>query len=624
LKNTAQNLQVILGSHVHVPYGAGDGEFEKAYSLKLKPFISALYKFPRIQGTLHCSGVFLNWVDRVYPECTMSIDDLVSRRQVELLGGGFYEPQFTLIPLQDKIGQVEMLTTYLRKRFGRKPQGCWLPALSWEQNLVGPLLSCGMAYTFLTEDRFRLAGLSGEDLYAPCLSEDQGKLISVFPISRSLEALFGPGEDPSVPFVEALSSLAKELPDAVSRVAAVFPDPCRSMDSSGEAELYWYRFFQGLADSSFDFTTPGRFIKGRRGLRKAYFPGSADRQYLVDYPEANGIYAKMVFSHMLINQLRGDKARKHTALEELWKAQGYDAFCPAESGGVYRGDLRKSAFRSMLEAEKITRENGNFIPCLMNFDFDLDNEDEYLFQGEYINCYVRLEGAGLFELDYLPRSWNYLDTFAHPRDQPSGFSDLILPASLGAGDLALAETFNGPGIRRCAGERFQAGDMDKVRCKARFILPEKDQGPFRSIRMEKGYQLRKDTLTVTYSLRNSGEEEENFCFVPMAELSFPGDGEEYQRITSGGAGIPPVPAEGAGLSGVKSVKFHDIKNEVILTLEADKVFDGRIIPVYCQIPGEEKLPGRGAYQSTRVIPLFKVRLPPGESWKLAFSLKFTK
>jgi hypothetical protein len=622
LKNTAQNLQIILGSHVHVPYGAGDAEFEKAYSLRLKPFVSALYKFPRIQGTLHCSGAFLNWVDRVYPECTMSIDDLVSRKQVELLGGGFYEPQFTLIPLQDKIGQVEMLTTYLRKRFGKKPQGCWLPALSWDQNLVGPLLSCGMAYTFLEEDRFRVAGLSGEDLYAPCLSEDQGKLISVFPISRSLEDLFSPGDRASAPFVAALLKLAGELPDAASRVVTVFPDPCRSMGSSGEAELYWHRFFQGLAESSLSFTTPGRFIKGRRGLRRAYFPGSTDRQYLIEYPEANGIYAKMVFSHMLINQLRGDKARKHTALEELWKAQGYDAFRPAESGGVYRGELRKSAFRSMLEAEKITRENGSFIPCLMNFDFDLDNEDEYLFQGEWINCYVRLEGAGLFELDYLPRSWNYLDTFAHPQGRPFSFSDLIVPASYGEGAGGLAKAFAGPEIRRCAGERFLAGDMDKVRCKAGFILPEKDQGPFRSIRIEKGYQLWKDTLTVNYKLRNSGEGEEDFCFVPVVELSFPGDGEEYQRISSGGMGIPPVPAAGTGLSGVKSLKFHDIKNETILTLEADKGFDGRIVPVYCQIPGEGNS-RQGAYQSTRVIPFFKVRLPAEESWKLSLSLKFT-
>jgi hypothetical protein len=335
----------------------------------------------------------------------------------------------------------------------------------------------------------------------------------------------------------------------------------------------------------------------------------------------------MVFSHMLINQLRGDKARKRTALEELWKAQGYDAFCPAESGGVYRGDLRKVAFRSMLEAEKITREHRTFIPCLMNFDFDLDNEDEYLFQGDRINCYVRLEGAGMFELDYLPRSWNYLDTFAQPRELGgrAGFSDLILPLSCGAPDFSgLGEALAGSagGIRRCAAERFQPGDMDKVRCKAKFILPEKDRGPFRSLRIEKGYQLRKDTLTVSYNLRNTGGEEENFYFVPVVELSFPGDGEEYQRVFGGGAAALPVPPEGAGVAGLRALKFQDIKNETVINLETDKPFEGRISPVYCHIPGKNGVSSRGAYQSTRISPLFRVRLAGGESWKLGVSLKF--
>jgi hypothetical protein len=642
LKKITQKLRIILGSHVHVPYGARDEEFEQACSLKLKPFVSALHKFPQIQGTLHYSGALLNWVDRVYPECTMSIDDLVSRRQVELLGGGFYEPQFSLIPLQDKIGQVEMLTTYLRKRFGKKPQGCWLPAFGWEQNFVGPLSSCGMAYTFLGEDSFRLAGLGGAELYAPCLSEDQGKTIAVFPVALSLAGLFCSREEAAAPFLAALDNLSRELPDAGSRVVSVFPDPGETMSSAGEAELYWHCFFQGLADSSsrFEFTTPGRFIRGRVGLQKAYFPSSAERRYLVDFPEANGIYAKMVFSHMLINQLRGDKPRKQTAREELWKAQGYDAFCPAESGGVYRGDLRKSAYRSMLEAEKITRETGAFIPRLMNFDFDLNNEDEYLLQGERINCYIRQEGAGVFELDYLPHAWNYMDIFTrrprgedrNPGERRAGFSDLIVgeggsfPLSGEMGDLAALEdalTAGGGEIRRCYRERFQVGDMDKTRCRVVFILPEREPGPFGSIRMEKRFHLGKDTLTVAYTLSSRGEAEENFRFIPAVDLSFAGDGEEQQRVFANGAALQAAGKTPVSLKGVEILKFQDLENETVINLGSDKPFDGWIIPTHFPVPAGPGVPPGVSYQSTCVVPLYKVRLDPGESWTLKFSVKFT-
>jgi hypothetical protein len=500
-----------------------------------------------------------------------------------------------------------------------------------------------MAYTFLGEESFLQAGLGGADLYAPCLSEDQGKTIAVFPVSRSMASLFGPGEQAAAPFLAALDGLARELPDPGSRVVSVFPDPCGAMGSAGEAELYWHRFFQGLADSlsRFEFTTPGRFIRGRVGLQKAYFPSSAERRYLVDFPEANGIYAKMVFSHMLINQLRGDKPRKQTALEELWKAQGYDAFCPAESGGVRRGDLRKSAYRSMLEAEKITRETGAFIPRLMNFDFDLNNEDEYLLQGDRINCYIRLKGAGVFELDYLPHAWNYMDTFARrppedggrPPERRAGFSDLIaglagspgVPAPLpGApGDPAALEdalASGGAEIRRCYRERFQVGDMDKTRCRVVFVLPEREPGPFGSIRMEKRYQLRKDTLTVAYTLSSRGEAEANFRFIPVLDLSFAGDGEDQQRVFANGAAIPAAARAPAALRQAEALKFQDLENETVINLVSDKPFDGWIIPCYCPAPPG---PPPESYQSTCVVPLYTVRLGPGESWTLNISLKFT-
>ncbi|MDR2376774.1 MAG: DUF1925 domain-containing protein [Treponema sp.] len=640
MKKSTRKLQVILGSHIHVPYGVPEAEFERAYRLRLKPFVSALYKFPQIQGTLHYSGALLSWVDRLYPECTMSIDDLVSRKQVELLGGGFYEPQFSLIPLQDKIGQVEMFTTYLRKRFGKKPQGCWLPGFGWEQNFVGPLSSCGMAYTFLGEESFRLAGFTGADLYTPCLSEDQGKTIAVFPAALGLAELFAPGEEAAAPFLNALESLAGELPDAGSRVVSVFPDPCRAMCSAGEAELYWHCFFQGLADSlsRFEFTTPGRFIRGRLGLRRAYFPSSTERRYLVDFPEANGLYAKMMFSHMLINQLRGDKPRKQTAREELWKAQGYDTFCPTESGGIYRGDLRRFAYRSMLEAEKITRETRAFVPRLMNFDFDLNNEDEYLLQGERINCYIRQEGAGVFELDYLPRSWNYMDIFArcpwgqdrNPPVRRASFSDMIVgevhpPLLSGeAGDIAALEkalTTGGGKIRRCYEERFQLEDMDKTRCRVDFVLPEGEPGPFGSIGMEKRYHLRKDTLTVTYTLSSREGFGENFHFIPVVDLSFAGDSEDQRRLFVNGAAVPAATKVPLNFTGVEILKFQDLENETVINLNSDKPFEGWIIPAYYPVPANPDV--SPSYQSTCVIPLYRVSLGPGGSWTLNLSVKFT-
>ena len=128
---TDVKISLVLGSHAHVPYGADVSEFDRVYSDYVRPFVTSLYRYPEIQATLHYSGVLLHWIERSHSEMFMLIEDMVSRKQVEMLGGGFYEPMLPIIPLQDKIGQMELLTTYLRKQFGKRPVGCWIPGFTW-------------------------------------------------------------------------------------------------------------------------------------------------------------------------------------------------------------------------------------------------------------------------------------------------------------------------------------------------------------------------------------------------------------------------------------------------------------------------------------------------------------
>ncbi|MDR0377156.1 MAG: DUF1925 domain-containing protein [Spirochaetaceae bacterium] len=384
----------------------GDDEIERFYSKKLKPFITALNKFPKIQAVLYHSGFLFQWLYKIHSEYFSLIEELIARKQVELLGGAFYDPLLPLIPLTDKLGQIELMTTYLRKEFGKRPQGFWLPALAWDQSLTGILHNSGMGYTFLREEQFIRAGLSGEALYTPHITEDQGKIITVFPISSRLTGDFVPGR-----LAPAVERLAGEVPPGGRRVVSVFPEEWSLKDEDvQETEKGLCRLFEELSrcESFADFDTPAKLHKDRQGLTKAYFPDSFEgepaegssgedgvpridfypRQFLIAYPEANGIYAKMMFTHVLINQLRGDKSRKRSARESLWKAQGLDSFYRRPEGGIYRNTVRNAAYRALLGAEKITREKGVFIPSLMTLDFDLDGEDEYLFQDEYINCYV--------------------------------------------------------------------------------------------------------------------------------------------------------------------------------------------------------------------------------------------
>ena len=625
-----KNPNVILCASAHLPSGTSEAEFEALYNTEIKPLILALNQFQHINMVFHYSGIVLYWIERQHPEIFMLLEDLISRKQVEFLGGGFYAPVLPLLPLSDKIGQIEMLTTYLRKVFGKRPQGCWLPAMAWEQSLVGPLNSCGMNYTFLEDLQFSGAGIksSAAGTYSPCITEDQGKLITVFPLAGAIGREFRKGN--ALKFFESYLDVLAQREDKETIVIPIageaFGESC--------ADFAYQKLFEDLSGigNSFTFTTTVKIFKSLKGLKKAYFPGvwmpehhtgnePHPRQFLAIYPEAGGIYAKMIYVHTLINnQLRGDKARKRTAREELWKAQDSGIFrlgSPAVPG-LHHSPLRKTAYRSLIEAEKITREKGKFGPSLSFFDFDLDGEGEYLFQEEKLNCYLKTQGAGIFELDYLPVSWNYLDTMsAQPAKQKRcAFVDWLAPPDTTPEDI-------GPhGIREgrfCGEEEYDVSETDRIRRIVAFKLNSKPGLPWEEIEIAKIWQPKKNSLSLDYFLRNTGTNNSTFIFSPSLDLSFPGNGEGFLKIFVLREDEKDEVASNGTLTvkNARSLEFHDLKNETIISLEASQHFDAKIFEIRSGASGMEE------YQSTCIMPLLPVSLDGDKSWSIAFLLRIS-
>jgi hypothetical protein len=607
-------LNIIIGSHHHIPYGAGDEDYEQLYAGRIKPFISTLNQFPKIPAALHYSGPLLVWLEANHPEITILLGEMAARKQVEFLGGGFYEPMMALLSQTDRIGQIELLTTHIRKNFSKRPQGCWIPSVAWEQSLVSILYTCGMNYTFLDEDRFAAAGVSYKDLYAPRISENQGKIITVFPLFKNLQNELAQREPAAV-----LADLLRQSSGDGKRLVTLFPDQIYG-SAEEAAELRWGRLFEalsGIADQAV-LTLPLKFYKSLGHIRKAYFPGDLERNFLIAHPEANSIYAKMIFTHTLINQLRGDKARKQSAREELWKAQGYSVFSVDGNapGGIRNSSLRKAVYKALLSSEKICRGN-KFVPSLTAFDFDLDGRAEYLFQDRNINCYVKTQGAGIFELDYLPKTWNYLDTGA-------AFLDRLIPVDLeSAGALSPANVEAGdfPGARSCMAEEYEAVSADRARLEAVFRLGPREGEHFGQIEIEKQYRLSKDTLTVAYTLTNRGEAAADFILLPRIELSFAGDTEAaLQRIIAvRGALREELGGEFRDCEAADEIDMRDRKNEVTLHLTSDTPFAFWIFSV--KTPCAKGGIIRDQYQSTCIIPRKPVSLQPGESHKTKFSLR---
>src|ERR1700690_4396374 len=88
--------------HAHQPCGNFDHVFASCYEKSYQPFVDLLEKHPYIHAALHYSGPLLQWLEMNRPEYFTKLPSLVQRGQIEMGGGGFYEPILVSIPPQDQ------------------------------------------------------------------------------------------------------------------------------------------------------------------------------------------------------------------------------------------------------------------------------------------------------------------------------------------------------------------------------------------------------------------------------------------------------------------------------------------------------------------------------------------
>ncbi|MBE9528543.1 MAG: hypothetical protein IME99_04825, partial [Proteobacteria bacterium] len=117
--------------HNHQPAGNFDFVLKDAYKQSYWPFLKTLSRYPSIKLTLHNSGYLLDWMAKNRPEYIELLATMVDRGQVEVMGGGFYEPILPVIPDEDRVGQISLMSERIELMLGRKPKGMWLAERVW-------------------------------------------------------------------------------------------------------------------------------------------------------------------------------------------------------------------------------------------------------------------------------------------------------------------------------------------------------------------------------------------------------------------------------------------------------------------------------------------------------------
>lgn len=449
------SIRFILGIHAHQPVGNFPDVFASALQRSYVPFLDVLSEFPQVPFALHISGVLFDWLEAAHPEFLERLAGLVDRGQVELLTGGYYEPILAAVPDADKIGQIQQLTAYLRRRFGVVPTGMWLAERVWEPHLAKPIAEAGVEYAILDDNHFKAAGLSDAALTGRFLTEEQGASLSLFPISQRLRYL--------IPFREPAETIAylRERAALAPGGLAVMADDAEKFGGWPGTHDWVYqrgwlrRFLQALLDNAdwLHLTTFGRALhdptRGRvylpttsytemtgwalpaeagaafeeaqaqvDGLPRAerirpFLRGGFWRNFLSKYPEANTLHKKMLRVSQRVHALPGRSRAQATALQELWRGQCNDAYWHGVFGGLYMPHLRHAVFQHLIRSEQALEE---LRPAaepvrLETGDWDADGAPEVLLESPGLLLLVEpARGGTVVELDARAKAFNLGNT----------------------------------------------------------------------------------------------------------------------------------------------------------------------------------------------------------------------
>jgi alpha-amylase len=420
----APRISLALAIHNHQPVGNFGWVFADVFGQAYLPMLEALERHPGVRLSLHYSGPLLEWLRAERPEFIARLTALVARDQVEILGGGYYEPVLASLPERDRIGQLRRMGDELEALFGHRPSGAWLAERVWEPDLPTSLAAGGYDWTVLDDAHFRAAAIPEEDLWGPYTTEDQGRLLTVFGTEQGLRY--------RIPF--------RDVEDVIGYLrdhATVDGERVGMMGDDGEkfgawpttwqhcwGEGRWVdRFFEALeANASWlSTTTPSAWLADNRPIGRVYIPtgsyaemgewalpadesrvfasvlhdaqaagrpearwlrGAFWRNFQIKYREINDLHKQMLRTSDKVDAMAPGPARD-LAIDHLYRGQSNDCYWHGLFGGIYIIDMRLATYEHLIAAEDLADTAAGALRTAERRDLDMDGQDD-----------VRLSGPG--------------------------------------------------------------------------------------------------------------------------------------------------------------------------------------------------------------------------------------
>ncbi|GEM_PF-4367713 len=433
-----KSINLILGMYNHQPIGSLHSDFDTAYHLSYIPFLEILNNFPDIRYTYHTSGVLLDWILDNYSQYIEVIQNLINTNQLELQSSGYYEPLLTAIPRNDAVAQIKRMNQKVQTLWKYTPNGVGITAYTWEPIIPSILSDAGITYCAIDDTCFHAAGIQAQDCFYPYITEDNGAVVTVFPVSTYFKRQ-SIWDNPK----EVISYLKSIADDSGERVVVLM----ENNQSSGKLpEKYninsnrthieslftllienkdWINII-GYNDYLNQFTTQKRLYLNSTGQyivpdhnNKNDSPMRFQRNIFAQDNDSNIIHKKMLHVHDIIqsnNEVYGIDA----ALHELYKGQCHNAYWHGEYGDLYNSHLRHAIYHHLINAENIVASLSVLKNNTVTFekkDINADGIQETVINTPQFQAYISPhQGGYCYELDIKKYTMNIFNTIYQQSD----------------------------------------------------------------------------------------------------------------------------------------------------------------------------------------------------------------
>ncbi len=441
---------LLFGIHMHQPVDNFKEVITHAVDVCYAPFFEVVSRYSEFKFSVHCSGWLMQQIQNDHPKLFKTIVELSQKGSIEFFGAGYYEPILSVIPSRDRVAQINKLSKDIEDKFDQKPKGLWLTERVWESSLIPDLSSANIEYTVIDDYHFQSAGFDEEILDGYYITEESGKSIGIFPISKKLRY--------ALPFVSVESAIEviKSYKRESDSAAIIFDDAEKfGMWPGTYSWVYekgWLeKFIQALLkDENIICEHYGAYMQKHKPRGIAYLPnvsyyemgewslraddalkleafksemgeeqynksgvkflkGGIWKNFFVKYEESNRIHKRM----LELSNVREEVNDKEYD-EYLYKLQTNDALWHGVFGGLYLPNLRDNAYSYLIACETLRYGDKTLI---ITDESEMDGYTKVkAVSPKYIFRFDTKVGGQLVEFDSKQECFNWQNTLTRRKE----------------------------------------------------------------------------------------------------------------------------------------------------------------------------------------------------------------